>query len=343
MIRFTCAKCGKIYEVENKYSGKSVKCKKCNNKLIIPKEPEKEQTKEYQILDEIYQGLPAPEDSNTQNLDPIYDLQKETKACPFCGEEILEVAKKCKHCGEFLEILNPIQQTKNNTKKKKIATKSRIPFLIGIIIFVVLLSGGVYLLFFTEIINSEKQNQSNQVLQPVDDSGVASNYMGEFENVVTKLRRLNDNITSGSVNYSEYKNLVSDYINSFSDLVEWLETNTVPYDLRVKDMLTNMKSALDHHNGATSNWGQGISNADSPYIMSQYEKTRDMLLDFALYEGQMTIASFKSLKKNEAIDDYRVLRKSMIQAYVDITEKYDKQVDKQVEAWNKANPNLTIE
>ena len=30
-------------------------------------------------------------------------MEKETKKCPFCGEEILAVAKKCKYCGEWLE------------------------------------------------------------------------------------------------------------------------------------------------------------------------------------------------------------------------------------------------
>ena len=30
-------------------------------------------------------------------------LTMETKNCSFCGEEILSAAKKCKHCGEWLE------------------------------------------------------------------------------------------------------------------------------------------------------------------------------------------------------------------------------------------------
>jgi hypothetical protein len=30
-------------------------------------------------------------------------MQPETKQCPYCSEEILHTAKKCKHCGEFLD------------------------------------------------------------------------------------------------------------------------------------------------------------------------------------------------------------------------------------------------
>ena len=30
-------------------------------------------------------------------------IMEKTKRCPYCGEEILAVAKKCKHCGEWLE------------------------------------------------------------------------------------------------------------------------------------------------------------------------------------------------------------------------------------------------
>ena len=32
-------------------------------------------------------------------------ISRETKSCPFCAEQILLEAKKCKHCGEHLEAL----------------------------------------------------------------------------------------------------------------------------------------------------------------------------------------------------------------------------------------------
>lgn len=31
------------------------------------------------------------------------ETARQTKACPFCAEQILPEARKCKHCGEMLE------------------------------------------------------------------------------------------------------------------------------------------------------------------------------------------------------------------------------------------------
>lgn len=39
-------------------------------------------------------------------------MSEETKRCPFCGEEILAVAKKCRFCGEWLE-----KENKNESEK----------------------------------------------------------------------------------------------------------------------------------------------------------------------------------------------------------------------------------
>lgn len=43
-------------------------------------------------------------------------MDKETKKCPFCGEEILATAKKCKHCKQFLPS-NDENPTEPTTKK----------------------------------------------------------------------------------------------------------------------------------------------------------------------------------------------------------------------------------
>ena len=65
---------------------------------------------------------------------------EEKKLCPFCGKEILAVAKKCKHCGEWLDKegtvstqANPahISEKKTGVKKWMIA----IPLLLIAIIF----------------------------------------------------------------------------------------------------------------------------------------------------------------------------------------------------------------
>jgi len=79
-------------------------------------------------------------------------MDNETKKCVFCGEEILTVAIKCKHCGEFLNKSNPsINQDSNkiNVPEKTLWTgkPSHLNYLFAYIIGVIfILAFGLGLL-----------------------------------------------------------------------------------------------------------------------------------------------------------------------------------------------------
>ena len=58
----------------------------------------------------------------------------ETKRCPYCGEEILAVAVKCKHCGSAIE--GPAVTVKKQFGMRK-------PFKIAAVVIVALFAAGV--------------------------------------------------------------------------------------------------------------------------------------------------------------------------------------------------------
>ena len=80
----TCNSCGSFYKVDKRYAGRKANCKKCDTALVIPKAP----------------GLKIKKTIGEQRREVE---AKRTRSCPMCGEEILEKAIKCKHCGEFLD------------------------------------------------------------------------------------------------------------------------------------------------------------------------------------------------------------------------------------------------
>ena len=187
MIHFEC-RCGTKIKVADEYAGKKGKCPKCKEVIEIPKldntdfvddfindickEPLHMPKASNRIAKDISQkktaDIPTEKDTMFPEVQPI-TIQKETKDCPYCGEEILEVAKKCKHCGEYIEILNipitetsiPVQQAKNNSCYQNYVGKKLIAF-ISIITIIALLS----FIYFNNLFKLETGNADEQSTVP---------------------------------------------------------------------------------------------------------------------------------------------------------------------------------
>ncbi|OGU27074.1 MAG: hypothetical protein A2057_02715 [Ignavibacteria bacterium GWA2_35_9] len=71
----------------------------------------------------------------------------ETKKCPYCSEEILIDAKKCKHCGEYLDdTLRPkiqLPETKVVAKEGCFLQTLNVGCIIIVVIIVVIILIGI--------------------------------------------------------------------------------------------------------------------------------------------------------------------------------------------------------
>lgn len=124
-VGYDCPNCATGLKSPLDDAGKSDTCPQCGKNLVVPGTLERERIRTHEAeleeakrnskkeREEQRERQRVEEEKTRADLDAKREEAKreselhaaaKTRACPYCGEEILVVAKKCKHCGEFLTV-----------------------------------------------------------------------------------------------------------------------------------------------------------------------------------------------------------------------------------------------
>jgi hypothetical protein len=109
MIAFSCPNCGKGYSVNDEFTGRKTACTNCNTKfripgaIAIPVAPAERPKPIAQV------SIPYADIENVEEVKAL---------CPYCDEEISPSAKKCKHCGEMLDVALRREQRRQQREQR---------------------------------------------------------------------------------------------------------------------------------------------------------------------------------------------------------------------------------
>jgi hypothetical protein len=129
MIRFTCPGCKKRYKVAAHFEGRLMKCGQCQTKFKPDLDHVEQTAKEVDwsavgtpLANTVVTSLGNVVETPPVNTVMVANRQKMEvpaleeivgRLCPFCEESVSDTAKKCKHCGETLDVaLRAAQEAK---------------------------------------------------------------------------------------------------------------------------------------------------------------------------------------------------------------------------------------
>jgi hypothetical protein len=120
MPRVTCPACGKGGSVPVIPPGRRIRCPACGERfapaesrsmVVVERRAMEADEPPLELTELTYLGpaeapapaMPPPVFVAVTVPPALAPAPPETRPCPFCGEPILAIAKKCKHCGEMLD------------------------------------------------------------------------------------------------------------------------------------------------------------------------------------------------------------------------------------------------
>jgi len=96
-----CPHCNQQLEIPDELLGRVVACPLCSGQMQIP-------ANNVSVPAMPVQSEPASQD------------EQSVRQCPFCGEQIMATAIKCKHCGEMLNQSTSAGKSKGGSTLKKV-------------------------------------------------------------------------------------------------------------------------------------------------------------------------------------------------------------------------------
>ena len=125
-ISVSCDTCGSKFTAPDKAAGRKVKCTKCGALLFVPSDASHSSSNSASASSKSgNQAIPIaakPMARVSSSAAPVAPSQteREFKECSFCGEDVLAKAKKCKHCGETLDVaLRAAEEAKRESRRDR--------------------------------------------------------------------------------------------------------------------------------------------------------------------------------------------------------------------------------